>query len=685
MNSRTSVSKKRKVSRVKSYRLHLACAGMIIFQILQLFFVYNTMYSPSSSSLLLSPNSQQQSASFLKYIPVIADLKTTISSSSHHPKRIQLLQDAISEIQENTHIVLNEMFSSTHSKNDEQLARLSKQMSILVDVGKSIINHQSTLDKNGVAMRDVTILLKSIELSPREIENRIRRIRHSYSKIRIMILGKTNWSPKATSRENAKYTMKLGDLTIRHVLEHVVRTPYVLLLEKRVEIVSTTTINVLATSIRDLERAGASILYPQIIDEKGREDDTHCYDFVSSSSSSLRIVKISTKSRSMRKKKCRVSTAGAILFRVSDVLNVGGFSVSYSNFDMTAFDLSFRLDQHQKTILRGTQDHITLAATTAESESDPFKFTNALIRSRGDLDHKSRTSISSSSSSSSNDKENIDYDSDTVRRGKDWNDFGTHFNIRAVVGTNDVELNLGCTLQTPRCAFHSETKQDEHHNHDDSVLPACCRSKLNEALRYATKLLNDNMIPHWIDYRTLIQATISAAPPKSTPRPSPFYQEKENNIVCTPNDRITTFTDADLGITHADFYKVLSMQSKIAEDGYLLKHTDTSVLRLFVSPENGIHIAIRGYSYYEDQVMYDTSASTFTDAEMIPVKHLTPIVLLSIDGVGDLPSPNNAKDLVQHRFGNPSSPNWEPPAAIREARFGRTPSDFYSYDYASWG
>ena len=138
------------------------------------------------------------------------------------------------------------------------------------------------------------------------------------------------------------------------------------------------------------------------------------------------------------------------------------------------------------------------------------------------------------------------------------------------------------TLQTPRCAFHGH---DEHDH--ESVLPSCCRRKLNEALGYITKLFNDNMIPHWIDYRTLIRSVVT------TTKISPF---KARDDICTPNDRISTFTDADVGITQADFYKVYALQSKIASDGYFIKQTDASVLRLFVSNDNGIHVVIRGYS-----------------------------------------------------------------------------------------
>ncbi len=74
---------------------------------------------------------------------------------------------------------------------------------------------------------------------------------------------------------------------------------------------------------------------------------------------------------------------------------------------------------------------------------------------------------------------------------------------------------------------------------------------------------------------------------------SPF---KAKDDTCTPNDRISTFTDADVGITQADFYKVFALQSQIASDGYFIKQTDSSVLRLFVSNNNGIHVVIRGYS-----------------------------------------------------------------------------------------
>ena len=33
-----------------------------------------------------------------------------------------------------------------------------------------------------------------------------------------------------------------------------------------------------------------------------------------------------------------------------------------------------------------------------------------------------------------------------MKSGKDWNDFGTNFHLRRVVGTNEMELNLGCTI-----------------------------------------------------------------------------------------------------------------------------------------------------------------------------------------------------------------------------------------------
>ena len=389
------------------------------------------------------------------------------------------------------------------------------------------------------------------------------------------------------------------------------------------------------------------------------QQHNRCYDFTYTKHE-LRI--ISTSTSSIRKKKCRVSTSGVILFRVSNILRVKGFSSSYAAFDMTVLDLSLRLHQNQNTILRGNQEHITLRATSTKKSTRPFVISQALIGSRGDVDHKSQEQ-----------SEMKTYDQDTIEHGKDWNDFGSNFHLRSVTGTNEMTLNLGCTLQTPRCAFHDHDDDDDDDH--ESVLPSCCRRKLNEALGYITKLFNDNMIPHWIDYRTLIRSAVT------TTTISPF-KGKDDRGICTPNDRISTFTDADVGITQADFYKIFSMKLDIEKDGYLLKQTDASVLRLFVSPQNGIHVTIRGYSYYEDNMMYDTSSTTITQAEMIPVKHLTPIVLIPVEGVGTMPAPNNAVELVKYRFGDPSSGHWEPPEAIRESRFGRTPSEFISY--ASW-
>ena len=109
-----------------------------------------------------------------------------------------------------------------------------------------------------------------------------------------------------------------------------------------------------------------------------------------------------------------------------------GFSSSYSAFDMTVLDLSLRLDQNQKIILRGKQEHITLRGTSTRTS---FKISQALIGSRGDVDHESQQK-----------SERKTYDQDTMKSGKDWNDFGTNFHLRRVVGTNEMELNLGCTF-----------------------------------------------------------------------------------------------------------------------------------------------------------------------------------------------------------------------------------------------
>ena len=238
------------------YTLRLACAGMMVLQIVQLMFVYS-MYTPSISTthqLSLSPPVQVESSSFLTYIPKIANLKTKVSST-HNPQRMKLLQDAIAEIQHDTHVLIDEMFSSSSvSSYEKKLTGLAEKMSVLIDVGSK--KHRG-LDTNQAAMRDTTTVIKCTSAtSPQDIETQIFQIHASYPKIRIIISGKTTWSRRATK---SRYVMKLGDVSLKYILERVVRTPYVLYVDMSKDVDIIMGEHVLATSIRDMERADASV------------------------------------------------------------------------------------------------------------------------------------------------------------------------------------------------------------------------------------------------------------------------------------------------------------------------------------------------------------------------------------------------------------------------------------------
>ncbi len=220
---------------VSKYALRLACAGMMVLQIVQIVFVYS-MYTPSLSSTTRSlpshPSSSQPSSplstSFLTYIPGIADLKTKLyTTSKRNPQRTKLLQDAITEIEHDTHILLDEMFAyASSSSNEKRISRLAEKMNILIDVGSK--RHKG-LDRNKAAMRDTTAIIKCTSAtSPQDIETRISQIRESSPKIRLIIAGKTTWSRRATSRDKSKYVLKLGDVSLKYILQRVVRTPYVL-------------------------------------------------------------------------------------------------------------------------------------------------------------------------------------------------------------------------------------------------------------------------------------------------------------------------------------------------------------------------------------------------------------------------------------------------------------------------
>ena len=130
-----------------------------MLQIVQIVFVYS-MYTPSLSSTtrsLPSSSSSQPSSplstSFLTYIPGIADLKTKLyTTSKRNPQRTKLLQDAITEIEHDTHILLDEMFAyASSSSNEKRISRLAEKMNILIDVGSK--RHKG-LDRNKAAMRD---------------------------------------------------------------------------------------------------------------------------------------------------------------------------------------------------------------------------------------------------------------------------------------------------------------------------------------------------------------------------------------------------------------------------------------------------------------------------------------------------------------------------------------------------
>ena len=52
-----------------------------------------------------------------------------------------------------------------------------------------------------------------------DIETRISQIRESSPKIRLIIAGKTTWSRRATSRDKSKYVLKLGDVSLKYILQ----------------------------------------------------------------------------------------------------------------------------------------------------------------------------------------------------------------------------------------------------------------------------------------------------------------------------------------------------------------------------------------------------------------------------------------------------------------------------------
>eukprot|EP00939_MAST-03C_sp_MAST-3C-sp1_P005319 g5319.t1 len=434
-------------------------------------------------------------------------------------------------------------------------------------------------------------------------------------------------------------------------------------------------------------------------------------------------------SSSLSSSSCKISTGGALLLDMAKVRHLGGWGVvdttlnddvndadereSSSSFELETLDLALRAEEEAATDVTaithptkwGASFKVRVETSTDTDGEDVetimpslFHISPALDRVRGSDTHTTASDdVEPTRDSRRNDDD--DDDDDVLRERLDrFVAFGSARGVRTIVGTNGHNLNVGCTLRTPRCPFHSKAynrarksqvgddKNHHHHDHsfDEYELPPCCKRKLMETLQYVGDLFTETGIAHWIDYRTLIHSAVPSTTQSkrhANDNDADIRHDDDEDVEsaidflvglqggssrsrhaaaaasssfdtaqCRPNGGVSSFTDGDVGVMQPDIVGIVDLGSRIEADGYYLRRTGENELRIFASPKNGIHVVVRGYYLTERQNLVDISNSDRLEndehyseeaaaasalAKIVPLRYLKPIVLRRLsDGRG---------------------------------------------------
>eukprot|EP00940_MAST-03C_sp_MAST-3C-sp2_P001547 g1547.t1 len=565
----------------------------------------------------------------------------------------------------------------------------------------------------------------------------VARVRRMFGESPIVVGGGA--SPPFDSVKYVTYAEKTASL--EDIIKSV-RTPYAFVLHIAKEddlVVLTGGSSALFRAVTELKRSEAGMLVPHFVRRRNgvarrrpasnvfwktsfafdalddlstvSDGDRYCYA-VRRDASAVHVERHASTSTALRTaaQACDVSVGGALLLNMRRVRDAGGWrsrNAANSDHSVEVLDLAIRLKSNGiVATAAGSRDRASLSVLRSDALSldQIFTFRESMNMIRGPSTHREIVARRNRTSVATRD----DHDRVVVDQYMSMTQASS---VRSVIGADGSTLNLGCTLDTPRCPFAAHAHDEDDHDEDvfgRSMLPSCCMRKLKETLQYVETLLTEAQIPHWIDYRTLIRSVVSSSSSSSSSSSDTSNAEKltfldmisdnrrENKKrgQCVPNADVASFTDADVGIMESDFSRLIGLMSACESDGYFMKRTGQFAARIFSSRHNGIHVVVRAYYLTESQpslvdLSWTETASSTTDTRtpIIPLRFLKPIVLLSVpDAAGEsftVAAPNNAAELVALRFGDVRRRDWKTPALFVDLPFARDPSGFNEYDPTS--
>jgi len=179
-----------------------------------------------------------------------------------------------------------------------------------------------------------------------------------------------------------------------------------------------------------------------------------------------------------------------------------------------------------------------------------------------------------------------------------------------------------CTRETRRCTFWSAGP--------GYLRPDCCTSHLLELTDFAHNLLQEHGIFHWVDWGTLLGAV----------RAGEFI----------PWD-----PDVDFGILDRDIDATRALASAVATAGYVMRHDNSAVIRIYYSEINDAHVDLFPWVLRDGLLTSDESDDVIwlgmggrTD---FPARYLDQLEPVTLYG-RSFPAPSPVHDFLQeHRYG----------------------------------
>jgi hypothetical protein len=223
-----------------------------------------------------------------------------------------------------------------------------------------------------------------------------------------------------------------------------------------------------------------------------------------------------------------------------------------------------------------------------------------------------------------------------------------------------LKIQRGCTPLTKKCFYYEWNLGKKIKNSEQPVeMPSCCIKHLREIIWYLTDLFEQEQIPYWADFGTLLGAV------------------REGRTI--PHD-----TDGDLCTFLVNRQQILNLKNKINKDGFGIQNTfrkNDNHIKIFRSKKNHMTVDIFFWSYDEDKQIFRSPGlnvpKSFPDWW---VEKFTKVKLFD----KEIWSPRDPEHFLRMRFGK----NWNKPYNIKVHYGDAIKTHRYGFEYArklGWG